>query len=94
MRLKGMSCTNGYIEIVSGITSSARCEVAASRHTCVSFCWSGGGGGVLEGAVEHESGRSAEAAQDMGKDVEQGAGDGQVLVCLAACIVRGVGFEG
>ena len=70
-------------------------------HACVGFCC--GGAGVLEGVVEHELGCSAEAAQDMSKGGEQGAGDvrkdegeggGQVLVRLAACVARGVGFEG
>jgi len=80
------------------------CEMRScceARHACVGFCC--GGAGVLEGAVEHELGCSAEAARDMSKGGEQGAGDvrkdegkggGQVFVRLAACVARGVGFEG
>jgi len=43
-----------------------------ASHTCVGFCWSGGG--VLKDAVEHKLGCSAEAAQDMGKGMEQSMG--------------------
>jgi len=52
------------------------CEMQScceARHVCIGFCWSGGG--VLEGAVEYELGCSAEAAQDMSKGGEKGAGD-------------------
>ncbi len=47
------------------------CEMRSrreARQTCVCFCW--GGGGVLEGAVEHELGRGAEAARDAGEGGE------------------------
>jgi len=51
---------NGYVGIVSDVMSPMRYEAAMrTRHTRICFCWSGGG--VLEGAVEHELGRGAEA---------------------------------